>query len=137
MTGQLDNGTDGKGVRYAARVRVLNRGGEISVHGNVLSVSNADEVILLIAAATDYQGFAGRQTKDPLAATLDDLNQGRQQILSSRCARRTSRIIRNISSAFHFSSNRSTRQRRKSRRPNASRRLQERRRRSEPGGAVF
>ena len=30
--------------------------------------------MLLIAAATDYQGFAGRQTKDPLAATLNDLN---------------------------------------------------------------
>jgi alpha-L-fucosidase 2 len=29
---------------------------------------------LLIAATTDYQGFAGRQTKAPLAATLDDLN---------------------------------------------------------------
>ena len=74
MTGQLDNGTDGKGIKYAARVRVLNRGGEVSVHGNVLSVSNANEVVLLISAATDYQGFAGRQTKDPLAATLNDLN---------------------------------------------------------------
>ena len=29
---------------------------------------------MLIAAGTDYQGFAGRQTKDPLAATLKDLN---------------------------------------------------------------
>jgi alpha-L-fucosidase 2 len=74
MTGQLDNGTDGKGVRYAARVRVLNRGGQVSVNGDVLRVSNADEVVLLIAAGTDYQGFAGRQTKDPLAATLEDLN---------------------------------------------------------------
>jgi alpha-L-fucosidase 2 len=74
MTGQLDNGTDGKGVRYVARVRILNRGGGVSVHGNVLRVSRADEVVLLIAAGTDYQGFAGRQTKDPLAATLNDLN---------------------------------------------------------------
>jgi alpha-L-fucosidase 2 len=74
MTGQLDNGTDGKGVRYVARVRVLNRGGKVSVHGNVLSVSRANEVVLLIAAGTDYQGFAGRQTKDPLAATMNDLN---------------------------------------------------------------
>jgi hypothetical protein len=41
---------------------------------NVLSVSNTNEVVLLIAAGTDYQSFAGRQTKDPLAATLDDLN---------------------------------------------------------------
>jgi alpha-L-fucosidase 2 len=74
MTGQLDNGTDGKGVRYVARVRVLNQGGRVSVHGNVLSVSNANEVVVLIAAGTDYQGFAGRQTKDPVAATLGDLN---------------------------------------------------------------
>ncbi len=74
MTGQLDNGVDGKGVRYVARVRVLNRGGQVSVHGNVLSVSHANEVVLLIAAGTDYQGFAGRQNKDPLVATLNDLN---------------------------------------------------------------
>ena len=74
MTGQLDNGTDGKGVRYVARIRVLNQGGKVSVLENVLSVSQADEVNLLIAAGTDYQGFAGRQTKDPLAATLEDLH---------------------------------------------------------------
>jgi alpha-L-fucosidase 2 len=74
MTGQLDNGTDGKGVRYVARIRVLNQGGQVSVHGNVLSVSRANEVVLLIAAGTDYQGFAGRQTKDPSTATLEDLN---------------------------------------------------------------
>jgi len=74
MTGQLDNGTDGRGVRYVAHIRVLNKGGYVSVRENVLSVSQADEVVLLIAAGTDYQGFAGRQTKDPLAATLNDLN---------------------------------------------------------------
>jgi alpha-L-fucosidase 2 len=49
-------------------------GGQVSVHENVLSVRKANEVTLLIAAATDYQGFAGRRTKDPLAATLDDLD---------------------------------------------------------------
>src|SRR5438309_11238194 len=74
MNGQLDNGTDGKGIRYVARIRVLNKGGKVSVHENVLSVSKADEVILLIAAGTDYQGYAGRQTKDPWPATLNDLN---------------------------------------------------------------
>jgi alpha-L-fucosidase 2 len=74
ISGQLDNGTDGKGVRYVARVRVLNQGGQVSVNGDVLRVNNADEVVLLISAGTDYQGFAGRQTKDPLAVTLEDLN---------------------------------------------------------------
>jgi alpha-L-fucosidase 2 len=74
MTGQLDDGLGGKGIRYAARIRVLNRGGHASVHGNVLSVNQASEVVLLIAAGTDYQGFAGRQTRDPLEATRQDLN---------------------------------------------------------------
>ena len=74
MTGQLDNGGDGKGVRYAARVRVINKGGSSSVSGNVLSVSEADEVSLLIVAATDYQGFAGRQLQNPSAASRDDLD---------------------------------------------------------------
>ncbi len=73
MTGQLNNGTDGKGIRYVARIRVLNRGGQVSVQGPVLNVSGANEVVLLIAAATDYRGFAGRQTIDPLAATQADL----------------------------------------------------------------
>jgi alpha-L-fucosidase 2 len=75
MTGQLDDGLGGKnGLHYAARIRVLNRGGQVSVHGNVLSVKQADEATLLIAAGTDYRGFAGRQTKHPMAATLSDLN---------------------------------------------------------------
>jgi alpha-L-fucosidase 2 len=75
MTGQLDNGVDGKGVRYVARVRVINHGGAVTVQGTSLQVSRADEVVLLITAATDYQGFAGRQTKDPLAMTLKEINQ--------------------------------------------------------------
>jgi alpha-L-fucosidase 2 len=72
MTGQLDNGTDGKGVSYAARARILNHGGVVSAQGSALVVSNADEVELLISAATDYRGFAGRQTVDPMAASMAD-----------------------------------------------------------------
>ena len=83
MTGQLDNGTDGKGVRYAARIRVLNHGGQVSTQGSLLSVRNASEVILLIAAGTDYQGFAGRQTKDPLAATSQDLDSAAKKSFKS------------------------------------------------------
>jgi alpha-L-fucosidase 2 len=74
MIGQLDNGLGGGGVRYAARVRVLNRGGEVSVAEDRLRVKAADEIIVLISGGTDYQGFAGRQTKDPAAATRVDLD---------------------------------------------------------------
>ncbi len=74
MTGQMDNGVDGKGMRHVTRVRVVNRGGAVTVEGTSLQVSQADEVLLLITAATDYQGFAGRQTRDPLAVTLKEIN---------------------------------------------------------------
>lgn len=74
MTGQLDNGVDGKGVKYAARIRAVSQGGRVSVQGTALTVSNANEVILFITAATDYRGFAGRQLTNPVAATLDDMN---------------------------------------------------------------
>lgn len=74
MSGQLDNGLGGGGLHYAGRIRVLNHGGNVSVIKNVLSVKQADEVLLIIAAGTDYQGFAGRQTRDPLASTRHDLD---------------------------------------------------------------
>ncbi len=73
MTGQLDNGIDGKGVSYVARVRVRIQGGSVSTAGNTLRVSDADEVLLLITAATDYRGFAGLQLKDPWGATLKQM----------------------------------------------------------------
>ena len=73
MTGTLDDGRGGKGVSYAARLRAVVRGGEVKGEGNVLRVIKAKEVILLLAAATDYQGFAGRKSDDPAAATARDL----------------------------------------------------------------
>jgi alpha-L-fucosidase 2 len=75
MTGTLDDGRGGKGVTYAARVRVVARGGKVTAEGNQLRVSGADEVMLLFTAATDFKGFAGRQLKDPVATTRTDLDQ--------------------------------------------------------------
>ena len=65
MTGQLDNGTNGKGMKYAARIRILHHGGELSVQGNTLVVANANDAEIRITAATDFRGYAGRQTADP------------------------------------------------------------------------
>ena len=74
MSGSLDDGRGGRGVSYAARLRVLCRGGSVAVDGNRLIVDGADEVLLLVAAATDFQGFAGRHLNDPIAATASDLD---------------------------------------------------------------
>jgi alpha-L-fucosidase 2 len=74
MTGQLNNGVDGKGMKYAARLRVVPRGGSITRGpGKALRVDRANEVLLFLTAATDYQGFAGRRTADPEQASLADM----------------------------------------------------------------
>lgn len=74
MVGQLNNGSDGHGMKYAARLRALATGGKVSVTGNNgLQVTGADEVRLFVTAATDYRGFAGRQTANPEQASLEDM----------------------------------------------------------------
>jgi alpha-L-fucosidase 2 len=42
------------GVKFAAALKVVTEGGQVSATENRLSVSNANEVTLLLAAATDY-----------------------------------------------------------------------------------
>ncbi|MCE5279178.1 MAG: glycoside hydrolase family 95 protein [Planctomycetaceae bacterium] len=74
MSGQLDNGVDGKGLRYAARLRALSGAGTVHADETGLHVRGADDVVLLVTAATDYRGFAGRNTDDPLAASLADMD---------------------------------------------------------------
>ena len=73
MSGQLNNGTDGQGMKYATRLRVLTQSGQRKVDGNVVRVSNANEALIVITAATNFRGFAGRQTTDELAASASDL----------------------------------------------------------------
>ena len=74
MSGTLNDGRGGRGVSYAARLRALPRGGSVRTAGDTLEVEGADEVVLLVTAATDYRGFAGRQLNDPVAATRLDLD---------------------------------------------------------------
>ncbi|MEO8129738.1 MAG: glycoside hydrolase N-terminal domain-containing protein, partial [Bryobacteraceae bacterium] len=73
MSGQLTSGAAGKGTLYAARLRVLQRGGEISATRKAITVRNADAAILIVTAATSYQGFAGRNVSDPIDASLQDM----------------------------------------------------------------
>jgi alpha-L-fucosidase 2 len=57
MTGQLNNGTDGMGMKYGARVRILlPKGGSILASDTSVSVQNASEAVLLVSMATDYFG---------------------------------------------------------------------------------
>lgn len=74
MTGTLNDGRGGKGVTYAARLRVIAKGGSVKADGNGLRVTGADEVMLLVAAVTDMKSFAGRRFDDPAGATSSDLD---------------------------------------------------------------
>ena len=63
MTGTLNDGRGGRGVSYAARLRVLNRGGSVKVQGNELAVVGADEVVLLLSRRHRLPGLC-RSTSD-------------------------------------------------------------------------
>ncbi|MGN7986361.1 glycoside hydrolase family 95 protein [Pedobacter sp. 22226] len=55
MFGQLDNGTDGKGMRYMSRVSTKIKDGSVSTDGNILKIKDATEIIIYVAAETDFK----------------------------------------------------------------------------------
>ncbi|SEJ75724.1 alpha-L-fucosidase 2 [Dyadobacter sp. SG02] len=55
MSGQLNNGTDGNGMRYLAKIKPQVKGGKLSSTGNQLIITDADEVILYFSAGTDFK----------------------------------------------------------------------------------
>jgi len=73
MTGRLNNGQGGHGVRYASRIRVIATGGEVTAAANHLKIHKADAVIVLFAAETDYHGIVprDRRIEDPVAKTAE------------------------------------------------------------------
>ena len=83
ITGQLNNGTDGDGMKFAGRLRAIANGGRVSIANGNLRVHAANEVLLLLTAATDYRGFAGRQTSDPVQASLDDMEKASRKSWSA------------------------------------------------------
>ncbi|SJZ60658.1 alpha-L-fucosidase 2 [Chitinophaga eiseniae] len=74
MSGALNNGKGGDGMKYMARLQARNKGGQITYSGNQLTVKGADEVILYLAASTDYLPnypvFKGRDFKGLTAKAL-------------------------------------------------------------------
>ncbi|SEN76176.1 alpha-L-fucosidase 2 [Mucilaginibacter gossypiicola] len=55
LTGQLDNGTDGKGVAYKARVKAKLTGGSLNTTPTSLIIKDATEVIIYVSAGTDFK----------------------------------------------------------------------------------
>jgi alpha-L-fucosidase 2 len=55
MSGQLNNSTDGNGMKYLTRVSVNQQGGELTTINDSLQVKNASSAIIYISSATDYK----------------------------------------------------------------------------------
>ena len=74
MTGALPDGKGGDGLTHVTRVKVVTKGGKVQALGSTLRIEGADEALVYVTTATNYMGFAGRRTDDPLAATKNDLS---------------------------------------------------------------
>ncbi len=74
MSGSLNDGRGGTGVTYAARLHARTRGGHVSAEEGILRIDDADEVVLLLSAATDYNGVGTRAIRNPFDATATDLD---------------------------------------------------------------
>ena len=64
------DGPDGEGMTYDTRLQILREGGSLTGDGDGLRVEKADRVILVLAAATSFNGFdrsPAREGKDPSA----------------------------------------------------------------------
>lgn len=66
MSGQLDNGIDGKGMKYLTRVNALLTGGTQELKNNKIIVKGATSVIVYLAAGTDFMnpGFKEKISRD-------------------------------------------------------------------------
>lgn len=74
MSGSLDNGAGGQGMQYMTRLAANQKGGTKKVVNGQLQIKGADELVLVLTAATDYLSeypvFKGR---DYTAITRDNL----------------------------------------------------------------
>lgn len=75
MSGALHDGQGGDGLRYMVRLKAFNKNGEVRFDDGHLIVEDADEVILFLAASTDYVMFypdyKGRDYQEVTARNIE------------------------------------------------------------------
>jgi alpha-L-fucosidase 2 len=75
MTGTMDNGKGGDGMHYAVRLKAIASGGTITYLDNSMEVQNANEVVLMLTASTNYkQEYPNYLGADPKIISLEQLN---------------------------------------------------------------
>ena len=96
---------DGLGIRYEMRLLALTDNGQVTVDDSGIRISAAGSVTLLIAAATNFEGFdrsPGSGGTDPSGICRRDFRTPCGMGLNN-CAHGTSRIIKPYSDAWSFS----------------------------------
>jgi alpha-L-fucosidase 2 len=94
MYGQLDNGTDGKGMQYLARIRTKTKDGTVTADENSLTVKNATELIVYVSAGTDFKRFP---YKASTAKLLDAAIKKPYEIQKSKHIANFSRFFKRVS----------------------------------------
>jgi alpha-L-fucosidase 2 len=90
MTGTLNNGTGGEGMKYAARLRAFSKDGAVTYSGDALRVQDAGEVVLIFTASTDYsQDYPVFSGGDPITASLEQLDNASSRTLAELKKRHT------------------------------------------------
>ena len=76
---------DNNNMQYAVRIKAINKGGSISNDGGRLIVKNADEVLILLTADTDYKENFDPDFNDPKTYVGEDpvANTGKWMKLAS------------------------------------------------------
>jgi len=69
MQGQLDNGIDGKGMKYLACVEARLTGGQQHAEKDALVISGATEVVIYLSAGTDWRSPAYKDDVRRILAT--------------------------------------------------------------------
>lgn len=74
MSGVLSDGKGGDGLQYMARLKAVTKGGDVICTDSTLTVSGADEAMLLLVASTDYQlAYPHYKGRDYLSLTRESI----------------------------------------------------------------
>jgi alpha-L-fucosidase 2 len=78
MSGQLNNGAGGGGMKYLSKVKAVNKNGTLMTNGTTLVVKDADELIIYVSAATDFKNPSYQTRVDELLASTVGVPYSRQ-----------------------------------------------------------
>ena len=71
MSGVMNNGKGGDGMQYKTIITPIVKGGKVSAQGDSLLITKADEVVLVLTAATNYRLHYPDYVNDNYAAQLE------------------------------------------------------------------